>query len=1251
MSTFLETLASHLPHLVIRRHLGDSNPPDEPARYRLRGALLFADITGFTALTEQLAQRGPGGIEDLTRLLNTFFGQILDTISAAGGDVLTFAGDALLALWPVADDDLVAATRSAAQCALAIHQRVADLYRLIAIQPLTLRVGVASGDLVALRVGGMYGRWLFFVTGDPLAEVGAAEGRARPGEVVLGPSAWALVRNWCAGSPAGSGEQNGPPGEYIRLESIQVALRAPPIDPLPMLPAMEPALRGYIAAAVHRRIVADQSVWLAELRRVTVLFINLPMMDQDTALEQAQLVVLAIQAALYRYEGSINKISLDDKGVTLVAALGLPPLAHEDDPARAVQAALAAGQALGEIGQRCAIGVTSGHAFCGEVGSRQRREYTMIGAIVNLAARLMQSAPVVLPDQDIAILCDTATSQAAQQRLAFDPLPPITVKGRPDPVAIFRPRLAAEAGRQSAAIESGPRPAIPARLVGRDAELTALAAPLAALRDGAAGGVILIEGEAGMGKSRLIEAIIQQAAQLRIVTFVGAGDAVDRSTPYSAWRGVFGQLFDLSILSAPEARRAHILSLIEDEEQILSMAALLNMVLPLELPESEATSLLSGPARAEATRELLLRVLQSSADRSPKLLILEDAHWFDASSWALALAVSQRVRPLLLIITGRPPAAQDAAEHQAAEYHQLAALARPHLRLEALPPNEALALVCQRLGVERLPEPVAALIREKAQGNPFFSEELAYALRDAGLLQIASGNANLAPDADLRTLSFPDSVQAAIVSRIDRLAPTQQLTLKVASVIGRVFPVRTLAAIYPISTSQTSLSADLQTLERLDITPLDAVEPDLAYSFKHAITQDVVYNLMLFAQRRQLHRAAAEWYEQTYADDLAWLYPLLAYHWNRAGVVERAIDYFERAGRHALAASAIREACTLFEQALGLLADTGAERRDMQLCWLLGEANRQLGEFSTASELFERSLAHARIQGDTSSMINSLSMLGRIATDRGDYELARTYLEEGYTLAHAAGEQLDIAQLSSNLGNMAMRMRRYDEADQHFQESLRLFTLSNDQPGIAQALNGMGNSAIDREMYDVALFCYEESLAIRRTIGDHWGIASCLNNLGWLAHLQYDYSGARSRYEEGLAIARSIGDQRGITIILNNLGFTDYALNDNQAAEQCFYEALHMATTIGVTPLLLELLVGIAGLRARAGQAIEAAELIGLATNHPSRSSTVYTQANLLLEELGLLPPPPPIAAAIERGKTLDLAATVAALELRKARS
>ncbi len=176
----------------------------------------------------------------------------------------------------------------------------------------------------------------------------------------------------------------------------------------------------------------------------------------------------------------------------------------------------------------------------------------------------------------------------------------------------------------------------------------------------------------------------------------------------------------------------------------------------------------------------------------------------------------------------------------------------------------------------------------------------------------------------LDSLNLPNTVQGVITSRIDRLSPTQQLTLKVASVIGRVFAYATLNAIHPIEAERILLRSSLAVLEKLDITPLETPEPDLSYIFKHSITRDVAYNLMLFSQRRELHKSTAEWYEQNYAADLEPHYGLLAHHYALAEELVKTIFYLEKAGQQALLSGAYVEAASYFEEAMRI-ADRDAK--------------------------------------------------------------------------------------------------------------------------------------------------------------------------------------------------------------------------------------------------------------------------------------------------------------------------------------
>ncbi len=905
-TTLVEHLNSYVPPAILRRIAADATSHTAAAIEHSAAAVLFADISGFTPLAETLARRGPAGAEALTQLLNDYLGQLVELVHAHGGEVLSFAGDALLAVWSdaVSGENLSRLTQRAAYCGLAIQAQLNN-YEPTEGAQLRLRLGISAGKVKILHVGGVDDCWQFELAGEPLAQMYVAQSLAAPGDLVLDYAAWHHLGEGLSASARSEALDLG----YRRLHEIQAP---PPINQNDAVISSDgnvnAAVRGYVPQAVLFRLDADQTDWLAELRRVTVLFVNIKGLNYNSPaiLDQVQAAVRAMQSTLARFEGSIRQLIVDNNGTVLIAAFGLPPRTHEDDAARAVQAALEIQAQLEKQGLLSSIGITTGRTFCGPIGNQRRREYALVGSIVNLAARLMQ----VFPDQ---ILCDTATYQAAHSRVQFETLPPVTVKGRTDAVPVFRPQRENGLAQTSAPTQQN-------SMLGRSAEREKLSHRLDALVAGKSG-VVLIEGEPGIGKSRMVADLLAQAKSKGCADLLGAGNAVEISTPYHAWRAVFSHILGVDSIAELQARRTHVLNFFESTPELatpelLRLVPLLNTILPLDFPENDLTAEMAGQVRADNTRDLLRRLLQAFAAKSPTVLILEDAHWLDSASWALALIAQQQVQPLLLVVSTRP-----LVEPIPAEYKQLLqANGAEQLKLEALPAANILDLVCQRLGITTLAQSVADLIQHKGQGNPFFSEELAYSLRESGIITISDGNCRVAPDISLDSVMLPDSVQGVITGRIDRLAPSQQLLLKAASVIGRVFPFKILRDVYPGKAETAQLPEYLEGLERLDITPRDAPEPNLAHIFKHIITQEVSYNLMLFAQRRELHQTVAQWYERAYTEDLTPYYSLLAYHWGRAEVRPKTIEYCEKAGEQALRDAAYREAVGFFEQALALEA-------------------------------------------------------------------------------------------------------------------------------------------------------------------------------------------------------------------------------------------------------------------------------------------------------------------------------------------
>ncbi|MEE4302384.1 MAG: adenylate/guanylate cyclase domain-containing protein [Pseudomonadales bacterium] len=871
-------------------------------------AAMFADISGFTPLTARYARDRTAGPEKLTAVLNDYFTDLVRIVAEHGGDVLKFAGDAVLAIWRdgEADRDLAFASWRAAQCGLAIQGALRD-YR-VGPDALSLRVAIGAGSARIVHLGGVRGRWEFLFAGKPLDQVARVGDLIEPGCVGISARTRDLLATEVDAAPDCVPLTDG----VLELRGIEALAPRRRWSADVDLAPHSARLRGYIPAAVARRIDAGQGAWIGELRTLTVLFVNLPDIDYRASVELAQQIMVALQESCYRYEGSINKLSVDDKGVSLLAALGLPPLAHEDDPDRGIRVALTIVDALRSMDIRCSVGVSTGRVYCGVVGAPERREYTIMGDAVNLAARLMQRA-------DGGILSDESTWKGASAGIAFGEPRTLRLKGRGEADTVHAP-LAIVDGIEK---EDGAGAATPA-MVGRVAEREALAGALDELVRGNSG-VVFIEADAGFGKSRLLRHLREAARSAQVTVCAAAADAIERATPYYTIRGLL-----LDVLTAADARREHPAvtpeTLVERLHALLPEAdfrahmPLLASFLPLGLEETPFTEQFTGEARALRIAELVVEILRRTTEAAPLLMAIDDVHWLDAASAGVLRRIQQALAPLLMVVTTRPMV------DPPRELEQLRKEARS-LHLERLSNEEIRELVCRRLGTDALPELVASLLAERADGHPYHSEELALALVDAGVLRIEDGRCEFEGEFELADVEIPRSIEGLITSRIDRLTPEQAFTIKIASVIGRRFSLEQLRQLHPASVERSELLAELEEFERLHLTPRQTDGEDPAYFFKQGITQEVAHSLLLKEQSRRLHAELAEQYERCGDHPLA----LLAHHWERADEPERAFGYLRRAVDQALVGFANQDAVLLADRALALGRRFDAPERDLGL--------------------------------------------------------------------------------------------------------------------------------------------------------------------------------------------------------------------------------------------------------------------------------------------------------------------------------
>lgn len=902
-------------------------------------AVLMADISGYSALASRLAEQGAGGAELLSQGLNRSFAVMLDEVHAHGGEVERFVGDALLASFRADGDRLAGAVQRAQRCAQAITTRL-DGSRAGDVA-LGVHAGVAAGRLQAHHVQLAGPDRAFVLTGAALVEAAAASSAAAQGTVRLSAGATRLAAAAAPAQPA-----------------VQPASGAR--GPVP-----REQLAPYLNRALRERldVGAGHTGWLAELRRVTAVFAT-PRIDDADAATLAQ-VAQVLGHAAERYGGHLQELVVDDKGLVGVLLFGLRRT-YEDQASRALRAALALHEGLSAVGLQPAVGVASGHTYTGIVGDAQRSELAVVGEPMNRAARLMQAA-------GSGVLCDPATADeaAARQTFQFTAVPGLVLKGMPPGLLPQRPRL------QDQPPAAGPAPLaapLPAPL-GRDAEwqqvlqllqpVGAQASAPASAPTNPAGGTdtgpapaaaLLLEGDPGIGKSALLDAAAGLATRCCAALLRLQGQALEQVSPYHAWRGAVGQLLGVDLATDRQTQLTRLQLALADDPSAAEEAPLLSAVLPHTPPSTPVLDALDAQTRAERLREWLLQRVARAAAAVPLVLMVEDAHWLDSASWALLQGMAVRRLPVRLLVSSRPLKA-DARAALAA--WQEAASAQV-LEIGPLPRPAAAELMRRKLGVATLTDGVEALVHARAAGHPFFTEELVLALRDSGVLRIDGGVCALAVSSGAADpLLVPDTLARALTARIDGIGEAERLALKVASVLGRDFDRLQLAAVHPLPQARLQLPAQLQALVAHELLQTDGPG---RYRFKHAITRDVAYGLLPFAQRRDLHRALAEHLHQQDADPQAadpQRAALLAHHWSHAEVADRALAASVQAAEQAMDRFAHREAVHFLRESMRWNQALGRPTPGERVAhWLsqLGLAHRLLGELDASRRALEDAL-------------------------------------------------------------------------------------------------------------------------------------------------------------------------------------------------------------------------------------------------------------------------------------------------------
>ena len=624
-----------------------------------------------------------------------------------------------------------------------------------------------------------------------------------------------------------------------------------------------------------------------------------------------------LTAPIVRYEGTVAKLM----GDAVLAFFGAP-VAHEDDPQRAVLAALDMLASVGllaeeirkemgiEFGIR--IGINTGPVVVGDVGSAQAMEYTAMGDAVNVAARMEQTAApgTVQVSQD--------TFRLIEPFFEVEALGGVELKGKSELVPAYRVLRTKGAPGES-------HRGVGAPLIGRDQQLARMKAALADLKQGK-GRIITLIGEAGLGKSRLIAELFKDWERDGLAEGwdVAHGIPYDANRPFGLFQNFARQMFGIELDDPPEVVHHKVDNGLRatgagDEVVSLCSVAVERVIAAKVLHEA------AEDYSAEALRQDLFDNVYpawlASAKEGPRVLVLDDLQWADPASIDLVIHLFKMVEevPILFLCAFRP-------ERQAPSWRikQAAESDYPHrydeLFLQPLNAQDTDALVSALLDIADLPAEVHELVMRKTDGNPYFVEEVVRTLIEQGAVLQSDAGLRWNADTKVADIPIPDSLQALLMARIDRLDEQTKSTLQAASVIGRAFYYRILER---ISDTALALGKQMLSLERAELLREAGRVPELEYMFKHDLARDAAYGSMLNRKRREFHKRVGEAMETIFSDQLEEHAHRLAQHFALAGDNERAARYFMMAGEVAAALHANEESAAHFGQALEAARQAG----------------------------------------------------------------------------------------------------------------------------------------------------------------------------------------------------------------------------------------------------------------------------------------------------------------------------------------
>ncbi len=910
-------------------------------------------------------------------------------------------------------------------------------------------------------------------------------------------------------------------------------------------------------------------------RNVTILFVDIcgytslsRKIEAEELYELIRQFTERLAGSVYKYDGMVDKFTGDG----LMALFGAP-IAHENNAELAIRAALEMQADVAQLSQqvkertgeelRIRIGLNAGTVIVGGIGSDLLMNYTAIGDTVNRAQRLEEAA------QPGTIMVSESIYQGTRMLFDYESCDNVSLKGIPTPVTCYRV-LRSKARPGSTRGVQG----LHAPMIGRETEMRQLMQAIGALATYQQGQFVMVIGEAGLGKSRLVGEIKHLSMPAPVIILEGQSLTYRRSVSYYIFQDLLRNYLNASADTPVETVSQRLVRNVSNAlgaraaENLPFLEYLLNLP-PSDPAAAQRIQFLDAVQLRQQIYMAVRNLLVAESRRRPIILILEDLHWADDASLDLLqyLLDSVKQAPLLILAISRPLEPGKLAE--------MAAWAGENLPnnfasifLQGLTPDQSKQLLLRLLSVSDLPAELREQIVARASGVPLYLEEILRMLIDEGILQHEGSQWHIVDASRIASLGVPDTLQSLILARFDRLDTLQRRMLQIACVIGRQFNIAILRTALAAA-SESEFQGTLHRLAEHDFVHPLPEAPETEFAFRHAVVSDAIYSTLLKRDRVDLHGRVGEAVEGLYADRIDGQIEILARHFSWSSRKDRALHYLILAGQKSWRSYLNEQARRYYEEALELIAQTThTPHQAVQIHLGLGDVAILTGEYAAAHQHYQQALDTIGTQ-DIAIYTEERSALhrkiGATYERQGDYEQALQHL----ALAEKTLDEdslpmpVEKAQIYNDIGWIHFRHGNLDEAEKYLTRAIALAQETNRIDVTASIYNRLGGVYYQKDQLEEASQYVQKSLALRQEIGDTVAVARSYNNLGLLGWRSGQWEQAIANFTRSVELHAKLGDAEGAIELHSNLGLLQIDRGNFDEAQRHLEESMRISQQIG----------------------------------------------------------------------------------------